>query len=420
MSGTILFRRVREGKKDAFAEHYAASWHDRVTAEWIESKNMGSFVVPELHQFWTTSKLPAVLGDYARVTKGFDFRSADDPKYPSGAVTDAATKLSDKFQKGFKNVRGEPLTHLIPQLRWLNTDERIINAKRGGTTTGIPQVLQAYSPADRDPWRHKAYIDKEGRRATSRFLLIRPHHPGLTLECVWAICHSPIANAFTFARTTKRDITVGKLQQIPMPVELLDLQPLHDAVCRYLTAARDYTAKVPSKIKAKSKRAQDTKNDQLGQMPLALEGIPSGEELAAGRDRLRALHWRVDAEVLKLYALPPERERELLDFFDKVPRVGVPFVQEKGKEGYIPQDFRDVQTLDEYLRITDEWDATNAQRHALLDLEYAGTISREQSAQLEKLQRLLMLRQRRFAPISSERIDTLLARMEEAKPYRAK
>ena len=174
---------------------------------------------------------------------------------------------------------------------------------------------------------------------------------------------------------TKRDITVGKLQQIPMPaLEFLDLQPLHDAVCRYLSAARDYTAKVPSKIKGKGKRAQDAKNDQLGQMPLGLEGIPSGEELAAERDRLRALHWRVDAEVLKLYALPPERERELLDFFDKVPRVGVPFVQEKGKEGYIPQDFRDVQTLDEYLCITDEWDATNAQRHKLLDREYAGTI----------------------------------------------
>jgi len=52
--------------------------------------------------------------------------------------------------------------------------------------------------------------------------------------------------------------------------------------------------------------------------------------------------------LLKLYALPEKLERELLDFFDSVPRVGVPFEQ----KCYIPSAFREVMRLDEFLRIT--------------------------------------------------------------------
>ena len=34
---------------------------------------------------------------------------------------------------------------------------------------------------------------------------------------------------------------------------------------------------------------------------------------------------RVDAEVLRLYELPPKLERQLLDLFAGWPRLGVPF-----------------------------------------------------------------------------------------------
>ena len=241
---------------------------------------------------------------------------------------------------------------------------------------------------------------------------------------LWALCNSPFANAYAYAQASKRDITVGIMRNMRVPdFASLDLGPLNTAAETYLAAARAFSADQSKTVAKKSARRvsnKKTAREDPRQVALSLPGMPTADEITAKRERLRALHWRVDAEVMKLYALPPERERELLDFFGKVPRVGVPFVQENGNEGYIPQDFRDVQTLDEYLRITDEWDATNAQRHNLLDREYVGTISREQSTLLEKIQRLLMLRQRRFAPMSFDRIDALLARMEEAKPRRAK
>jgi hypothetical protein len=145
-------------------------------------------------------------------------------------------------------------------------------------------------------------------------------------------------------------------------------------------------------------------------MPLDLSGGPGDGDIAAARERLRALHWRVDAEVLRLYALPPELERELLDAFDGVTRVGVPFEQ----TGYIPREFRDVLTLDEFLRITDEWDATEARRCELIERRIKeGRRTPAEEAEFRQLQRLLMLRRRFCSPLPAEEIKALTKRLKE-------
>jgi hypothetical protein len=132
--------------------------------------------------------------------------------------------------------------------------------------------------------------------------------------------------------------------------------------------------------------------------------------MAAAYQQLRALHWRVDAEVLRLYALPPELERELLDAFDGVTRIGVPFEQTR----YIPREFRDVLTLDEFLRMTDEWDAAEARRCELIEKRLNdGRRTPAEEAEFRQLQRLLMLRRRFYSPLPTAEIKALTKRLKE-------
>ena len=167
---------------------------------------------------------------------------------------------------------------------------------------------------------------------------------------------------------------------------------LEAAVQTYLLAAKEYTAAYGQKSPPKKQRAKEKKALPHAETPdLPLENLESDKATAesAIRGQLRALHWRVDAEVLKLYALPAELERELLDFFDGVARVGVPFAQ----KGYIPSVFREVQRLDDFLRITDEWEQTDDRRCHFIEkrLKHVRRTAAEE-AEFKELQRLFDLR----------------------------
>jgi hypothetical protein len=59
----------------------------------------------------------------------------------------------------------------------------------------------------------------------------------------------------------------------------------------------------------------------------------------------RDLLLRVDAEVLRLYDLPPRIERQLLDLFAGWPRLGMPFSFDR----YFPDGFTPCFPLHEYL-----------------------------------------------------------------------
>jgi hypothetical protein len=166
------------------------------------------------------------------------------------------------------------------------------------------------------------------------------------------------------------------------------------------------------KSESRNKATKTGKPAATGQMPLGIPGEPTDDEMTAARERLRALHWRMDAEVLRLYALPPKLERELLDAFDGVRRVGVPFEQMR----YIPREFRDVLTLDEFLRITDEWEATEDRRCQLIEKRIqAGSRTAEEEAEFRRLQRLLTLHRRYYNKLPMVDTKSLKALQEEER-----
>lgn len=403
----IRFRRVRESKMTDFRDHYDDSWRDTVDADWLASANHYIFVVPELWKVWAVCHNHPHLEQFADIRQGFTHRS----NFPIEKIESDSKK--EGWSPGFADFQDVPETHLCPKTKWLNLNKEVILYPRGGLISNVPQVVMNYAPVSRDVWRVKAFIDKLGHPARSRMLVIRPRERRIPLRCIWALCNSPIGNIYTFAQASKRDILVSLMRSMPVPdFGARDLTALEAATRAYLDAASEFTStyrKPSAKVNFLGAK-KSAKSSAFDQMQLGFPGQQLDKKIAAARERLRALHWRVDAEVLRLYALPPELERELLDAFDGVPRVGVPFEQIR----YIPREFRDVLTLDEFLRIADEWDVTETRRRELIEKRIkVGNRTSEEEKEFRQLQKLLMLHRRYYAPLPTAEIKALTKQLRE-------
>ena len=188
-----------------------------------------------------------------------------------------------------------------------------------------------------------------------------------------------------------------------MPVPALDkhdLTVLEETVTTYLKAARAVPVPVTNKGQRKDKR--DTE-----QMNLGIAGV-SHEMNRATEEQLKILHWRIDAEVLRLYNLPALLERKVLDLFGGIRRRGVPFEQTE----YFPKGFTDLERLADLLAITADWPKTNRVRAKLIDLEEAGQLSAEQASELENLQRLADARVELLKPRQADAIDEQIEKLK--------
>jgi hypothetical protein len=134
---------------------------------------------------------------------------------------------------------------------------------------------------------------------------------------------------------------------------------------------------------------------------------PDAPTQAQAELHLKYLHWRVDAEVLKLYALPAELERQLLDLFAGVERRGVPFKQLE----YLPPHFTDLQRLEDLLAITGEWEQTSANKTALIEKKIAKTATEAELQELDRLKMLTEVQGELFAPLPLLHLDAMKERL---------
>lgn len=385
------FRRIHKAEMDLFRNENRVPVGALLSRNNILADPRYQLLLPPLNNLWDAANGLPHMKDVAHVTIGFYFYPEDDPAYPIGEVQVSPVKRPD-FYQGFRLAEGTPDTHLLPRLEWLNQKPEIIEWACGGTKRDEPRVVMNHVRTGGGAWRHKGFIDPVGRPATDAFLLISPLEANWSLETLWAIANGPFANAFTLTNSATKQIAVRLLKRMRVPALSEPPLDLNSAVQNYIATAREFTAKYGSKDVASKKHEKPKKTKGTGETPeLPLVGLsnerPDGESLA--RENLRALHWRVDAEVLKLYALPAELERELLDFFDGVPRVGVPFEQ----KCYIPSTFREVMRLDEFLRITDEWEQTDERRCQLIEKRIKhGRRTAAEETEFKELQRLFDLR----------------------------
>src|SRR5690606_19097623 len=151
---------------------------------------------------------------------------------------------------------------------------------------GHSQILLNYARVSRGPWRLKALIDKSGHPVNSRFLVFRSKSSYPSLRVLWAVCNSPVANAYAYCHSTKRDILVGTLRQLPVPL-------FGDGPFEALEAAVETYFNAVKGTRALTKRAKPSPKISNEQMSLSLlEGQKSSK---TGEEDLKHLHWRIDA-----------------------------------------------------------------------------------------------------------------------------
>ena len=373
--GPILYRRVREPDIESFRQSYKATYDSQVRATRFTSADKWNFFIPDLEEVWDFCQKFPKFGDIATMGKGFDFRSRKDPDFPLNTLS-VSHGPRRGFVGGFVRLYQGLKTHELPTKAWINLAPSVIKTRRYGTTSKIPQVLLNYSPVSRRSWRLKAFLDREGHPVTSRFLVIRPRDKRWSIQALWGICNSPFANAYSYAFSTKRDILVGVMRDMPVPdIASVDVTPLLDAVNAYLKA-----------------------------VPNQEDGSVSPNTL----DKLKILHWRIDAEVLRLYGLPPRLERQLLDLFSGVERRGVPFEQQE----YFLQGFTEISRLSELLAITADWEQTNTRRFQLIEKKVKRKIRANEKRELDYLQQLTDARIRLLAPLPIKQLEEVRKKLK--------
>jgi hypothetical protein len=308
----VRYRQIREADVDLFKRSYQATVQRQIAQARFANAPETDLRIPELEQVWEWLASHARLSVAANVGKGLQYRGAD--SLPAGTPTISAHSFPGG-RSGFARIndREDIQLHELPSSVYLNLDSSVIRRSGTGCAVGIAQVLVNYGRVSRGPWRLKALLDAEGHPVTSRFLAVRPKNAGTPLEYLWALCNSPVANAYIATRTTERNVLAGTIRGLPIPrASTEDMASVADAVRAYFAEVR-----------------------------------PQGEALHAVINEARAceLLLCVEALVLRLYDLPPRLERQLLDYFAGHKRPAIPFAFDR----YYPADFTPCFSLHEYI-----------------------------------------------------------------------
>jgi hypothetical protein len=409
----LRYQRIREGQIGEFSKTYVPGSYVELPQNRLGAPPNASFLIPDLDQVWAAlSGLPH-FERFAHIAKGFDHKSREDITLPDWVIADWLSVPESEcpqfteadwiplkeveLVRGFARWDKQQLTHQLPPAFRLCLIAETIATARSGTDIGISQLLLNYGRVSREAWRLKALIDEEGHPVTSRFLVVRPYG-AISLNVLWAVCNSPVANAYAYCTSGKRDVLAGDMRRMPVPdFAGADLAGLERAVSRYLSAARNFKGTVQQRPSVRG-----TGQQQPGlfddQSPKTTTAQPRESEL----EQLKFLHWRIDAEVLRLYSLPANLERQVLDLFTGVRRRGVPFEQSE----YFPKDFTDLQRLSDLLAITGEWAATNLRRAELMDCE--ADLSKAEAAELDRLQFLADARVNLVKPDEGGRLGDVI------------
>jgi hypothetical protein len=359
----VRYHRIRERELKSFRSNPSSlPTRDVLQSRFSLDKSL-SFRLPDLEEVWSACAENPTLADVALTAQGLIYRGKD---LPSGSTTYSEEPFYGSH-RGFVFFEPGLQLHELPRHYWMNLDPAVIRRALSGATVGAPQVLLNYAPASRGPWRLKALVDKRGHPATSNFIPVRPTASSYSIDTLWALLNSPIANAYAFSHLGKRHNIVGDIRKIPVP-KVRSFQRVEAAASAYLAAAA----------------SADTNGA-----------------------RLQRLLLQVDSEVLKLYALPLELEQPLLRLFTDWKRLGVPFMQTR----YLPKELDGRIHFADFLEFEEDWLITNRERGLLIDKSISNSLSTEERKRLDALQVYADYHIDRIAPRPAHVLDELEEKM---------
>ncbi len=305
----ISYLRIPQSDLETFKTSYQAK-EEGILKDDLYKARYHSFRVPELKDIWQYCSDDLALEKLATVGRGVEYLGKT--SLSGNTVTISSSRLRG-FSKGFVEYGRDIKITDVPSYGYMNLSKEVIRRPLCGTSKNIPQiVLNRIRVSGDNPWRLKAWIDRRGYPCSHNFLVVRPNDTSL-LDFFWALLNSPLVNAFVFCHSIREDNKVETMRSIPVP--LLDKTSIE---------------KISSLIK--------TYFDLDAGETFLLQGSKSDK---SRQDILRS----IDAEILRLYDLPPRLERQLLDFFAGHQRKGVDFKFDR----YFPEGFESWIPLHEYL-----------------------------------------------------------------------
>jgi hypothetical protein len=224
-----------------------------------------------------------------------------------------------------------------------------------------PKVFVNAARKSRRHWPLAAFADERSLICYQNLTAVWPLQPEW-LYVIEAVLNGPIANAFVATGEAKRHVRVNTLESIPMPrLEALDLERLRKLAAEYrrLTGAR----------------AHDSQ-------------------------KAAAVLREIDALVLEGYGLPQAVELELLHWFDEHERP-VPMEFRR----YFPPHVDIGLSLRDYLAVETRWTEINERRLDLIDRVLDETITKDEAAELARLQVLADVKLRPLLQSSTGLLD---------------
>ena len=278
------------------------------------------------------------LGRAAEIHRGVEYKTG----LLAQCVSDVP--LPD-FIPGVQTVRNYMEAYLISDHKYLCSKPEMMRDNAYRLPWHLPKVLVNRALSSRDYWSLAGALTEPGLWASQQFYGVWPKG-NTPCEVLAALISGPVANAYVFGYSSKRDNQIRWIEQVPIPSFTEEQTEL------IVSLVQEYYS-------------------QRGQWLVT-------EHLAAHFEaNCRKLLYKIDAAVLEAYALSPELERELLQVFDSVPRRPLPFEF----SGY----------GDDYERAKVELQQEKAYRavlrryHDLVDKQFLDGITETEHAEMERL-----------------------------------
>lgn len=266
----VTYQEVKDSGREDFKLHFRTTWKDNVSQSYfVRRKNI--LLLPLMRELWERLETYDTLIDVAEIKTGVEyepgistgklFRSEPFPDSRPGIV-----KITDTFRQfratniKYMATKKEVRRKMVPGAWNLNWDR--------------PKVILPKSRMSRGIWKYAAAIDYKGLLVSRRFFSVWTKKDEIGIELIAAILNSPLAQAFVYSHSTQRDIPKRVYSLIPIPKNLQSVNTLIKAL-------------VKKYLKLEKQHKEEAKKVLL----------------------------QIDAEILKLYELPPKLERKLLDIF---------------------------------------------------------------------------------------------------------
>lgn len=290
--GNVLYREVKDTEREDFRIRQRVTWEDKVPQSYFKDKMHGRVIVPLLHEIWERLERYPRLCDATDIRIGVQY----EPKLVKGKWNEIiCSKPFYGSIPGLSKVTKGFMQFFAKDTVYISTDKNLRRRRALGAWKldwNKPKVIIPASRMSRGPWRYAAAIDKEGRIISRGFYAVWSKSETISIETLAALLNSPVAVAFSYAHSFQRNIPKRVYMDIPIPEISSNIKKIIDSLVNHY-------------LKVLRKDETEAKKTLL----------------------------QIDAEILKLYKLPPRLERQLLDIFWGHQRP-VPFEF----KGYIPPE----------------------------------------------------------------------------------